>query len=267
MGCSPASEAPAAARLSADSPFTPASRQWADLSGPALTHLLTDRSIAVIPIGAIEHHGPHLPLRTDALVAEIELVESDAIGTIGVGESTVPPFLQLLAKLGVDEQVFVREVQASFKLGIQFRDWKTKGQSYFHPFGTIGAPVDLALRLAAPDARGLTVIVMHLGLARSSRRAQLARLIAKAVRISGQDFVMTGDFNEWHDDRGLESLAGLQVVAPGPSWPAPWPMLRYDRLALSAGLTLHASGVHDSPLARRASDHLPIWADIALSAP
>ena len=125
----------------------------------------------------------------------------------------------------------------------------------------------LALRLAAPDARGLTVIVMHLGLARSSRRAQLARLIAKAVRISGQDFVMTGDFNEWHDDRGLESLAGLQVVAPGPSWPAPWPMLRYDRLALSAGLTLHASGVHDSPLARRASDHLPIWADIALSAP
>ncbi len=77
-------------------------------------------------------------------LGQIELVESDDIGTIGVGESTVPPFLQLLAKLGVDEQVFVREVQASFKLGIQFRDWKTKGQSYFHPFGTIGAPVDLA---------------------------------------------------------------------------------------------------------------------------
>ncbi|PWJ53985.1 creatinine amidohydrolase [Quadrisphaera granulorum] len=51
-------------------PFAPASRLWADLSGPALTSLLTERSIAVVPIGAIEHHGPHLPLRTDALVAE-----------------------------------------------------------------------------------------------------------------------------------------------------------------------------------------------------
>ena len=77
-------------------------------------------------------------------MGQIELVESDDIGTIGVGESTVPPFLQLLAKLGVDEQVFVREVQASFKLGIEFRDWKQKGERYFHPFGTIGAPVDLA---------------------------------------------------------------------------------------------------------------------------
>ncbi len=77
-------------------------------------------------------------------MGRIELVESDDIGTIGVGESTVPPFLQLLAKLGVDEQVFIREVQASFKLGIEFQDWKTKGERYFHPFGTIGAPVDLA---------------------------------------------------------------------------------------------------------------------------
>lgn len=77
-------------------------------------------------------------------MGQIELVESDDIGTIGVGESTVPPFLQLLAKLGIDEQVFVREVQASFKLGIEFQDWKRKGERYFHPFGTIGAPVDLA---------------------------------------------------------------------------------------------------------------------------
>jgi creatinine amidohydrolase len=51
-------------------PFLPESRLWADLSGPALTHALTERSIAVVPIGAIEHHGPHLPLRTDALIAE-----------------------------------------------------------------------------------------------------------------------------------------------------------------------------------------------------
>ncbi len=51
-------------------PFVPQSRHWADLSGPSLTATLTDRSIAVVPVGAIEHHGPHLPLSTDALVAE-----------------------------------------------------------------------------------------------------------------------------------------------------------------------------------------------------
>lgn len=51
-------------------PFVPTTRCWADLSGPALASVMTERSIAVIPIGAIEHHGPHLPLRTDALVAE-----------------------------------------------------------------------------------------------------------------------------------------------------------------------------------------------------
>nr|AGU11730.1 Tryptophan halogenase [uncultured organism] len=71
----------------------------------------------------------------------IELVESDDIGTIGVGESTIPPFLELIAKLGIDEAEFVREVQASFKLGIDFRDWKRLGEGYFHPFGAIGMPV------------------------------------------------------------------------------------------------------------------------------
>ncbi|WP_332658748.1 tryptophan halogenase family protein [Brevundimonas sp.] len=77
-------------------------------------------------------------------LCDIELVESDDIGTIGVGESTVPPFLQLLAKLGVNEQEFIAETQASFKLGITFRDWKKKGEDYFHPFGGIGAPVELS---------------------------------------------------------------------------------------------------------------------------
>lgn len=74
----------------------------------------------------------------------IELVESDDIGTIGVGESTIPPFLELIRKLGVSESDFVRECQASFKLGIEFRDWLSLGERYFHPFGTIGSPVELA---------------------------------------------------------------------------------------------------------------------------
>ncbi|MDO5605702.1 MAG: endonuclease/exonuclease/phosphatase family protein [Paracoccus sp. (in: a-proteobacteria)] len=117
----------------------------------------------------------------------------------------------------------------------------------------------LALRL-----NGLVLIGVHLGLARSSRRAQLARLVAKASRLAGGAVVLMGDFNEWRDDRGLESLDRLRVLAPGPSYPAPMPRLRLDRIAHSPMIEILASGVGDSPLARQASDHLPIWADIAL---
>ncbi len=119
----------------------------------------------------------------------------------------------------------------------------------------------IAMRLPS-----VTLIAVHLGLMRSSRRAQLARIIAQAGRLGQSELVLTGDFNEWRDDRGLEALATLKVVTPGPSWPAPFPRLRYDRIALSAGIELNESGVFDSPTARAASDHLPIWAEVALPA-
>lgn len=117
----------------------------------------------------------------------------------------------------------------------------------------------VALRLP-----GLTVIGVHLGLARSSRRAQLARITAQAARISEDHIVMMGDFNEWRDDRGLESLAGFRIIAPGPSYPAPLPQLRLDRMAMSRNLDLIETGVFNTPEARDASDHLPIWARIKL---
>ncbi len=69
----------------------------------------------------------------------IELIESDEIGTIGVGESTIPPFLELLTSLNIDEKDFIQKTQASFKLGIQFANWRVKDESYFHPFGSISA--------------------------------------------------------------------------------------------------------------------------------
>jgi tryptophan halogenase len=76
--------------------------------------------------------------RTLGPIAEITLIESDAIGTIGVGESTIPPIVTFNNLLGIDEARFMRATQATFKLGIRFDDWRAVGHSYFHSFGTAG---------------------------------------------------------------------------------------------------------------------------------
>lgn len=69
---------------------------------------------------------------------ELTLVESDAIGTIGVGESTIPPIVLFNRLLGINEAEFMRETQATFKLGIKFENWKDVGETYFHSFGVTG---------------------------------------------------------------------------------------------------------------------------------
>jgi len=68
----------------------------------------------------------------------ITLVESDAIGTVGVGEATIPQFHLLHRALGIDEQELMRATKASFKLGIAFDGWLREGHSYIHAFGPVG---------------------------------------------------------------------------------------------------------------------------------
>ncbi len=69
---------------------------------------------------------------------EISLVESDVIGTIGVGEATIPSLPAFHRLLEVDEREFVRATRATFKLAIQFRDWGRIGDVFLHPFGPYG---------------------------------------------------------------------------------------------------------------------------------
>ncbi|MEQ3653741.1 MAG: tryptophan halogenase family protein [Glaciecola sp.] len=70
---------------------------------------------------------------------EVELVESEDIGIVGVGEATIPPIQTFNQFLGIDEKDFLRETNGTIKLAIKFENWRVDGESYFHTFGAPGA--------------------------------------------------------------------------------------------------------------------------------
>jgi tryptophan 7-halogenase len=73
----------------------------------------------------------------------ITVIESPDIGTVGVGEATIPPIVDLLRLLNINEADFVRHTKSTYKLGIKFTDWSDVGRSYWHPFGSFGTTVNL----------------------------------------------------------------------------------------------------------------------------
>ncbi|MBY0342347.1 MAG: tryptophan 7-halogenase [Sphingomonadales bacterium] len=115
---------------------------------------------------------------------QIELVESEAIGTVGVGEATIPQIIRLNAILGLDEHAFLRATSGTFKLGIEFVDWGRKGSRYLHTFGDTGMNLgNVAFhhywrRSAgdAPDPKGLWDYSLHQMAADQARFGKLDRV-------------------------------------------------------------------------------------------
>ena len=96
----------------------------------------------------------------NGLGVSITLAESERIGTVGVGEATLPHIRFFNQTLGIDEREFMRATNATFKLGIEFRDWGALGEAYVHPFGDYGAALrgvdfhQLWLRMRQAGAAG-----------------------------------------------------------------------------------------------------------------
>lgn len=110
----------------------------------------------------------------------------------------------------------------------------------------------------------LRVVGLHLGLVRRYRQLQVAAILRAVSDLPEMPLLISGDFNEWGDPKGLGLTSrGLQFAATKPSFPALRPVARLDRFALSPELRILRTGVHSAQPAHVASDHLPVWADVA----
>ena len=110
------------------------------------------------------------------------------------------------------------------------------------------------------------VVGLHLGLRSADRLRQLGRLVDWLDRQPKLPTLILGDFNEWAPDAPFLPLApGFSVLAPGHSYHARLRLAPLDRIAYNDGFSVAALGMMDQGEAARASDHLPIWADVRLS--
>ena len=102
---------------------------------------LAIRKVVIVGGGTAGWMSAALLSKTYGAKLSITLVESEAIGTVGVGEATIPHLQSFNRLAGIDEVEFVKATQGTFKLGIDFRDWAAPGDRYFHAFGPIGQQV------------------------------------------------------------------------------------------------------------------------------
>ncbi|MEQ3696753.1 MAG: tryptophan halogenase family protein [Pseudomonadales bacterium] len=111
-------------------------------------------------------------------LVNVELVESDQIGTVGVGEATIPQIRHLTDALQISEQDFLKAVQGTYKLGIEFNDWGQLGDSYIHTFGDVGR------RLGVLDYHQVWLRGRELGLAEDFWGASFNDIAARANKFA-----------------------------------------------------------------------------------
>jgi endonuclease/exonuclease/phosphatase family metal-dependent hydrolase len=136
---------------------------------------------------------------------------------------------------------------------------------YAEPRGAVMAEIDM-------PAGSLRVVAAHLGLLKRSRRQQTAALVQALDRADPMPTFLMGDFNEWRPGRPDCPLAELEpffgpTIQHHPSFPSRRPIFALDRILGWPDGVIEAMTVHDSPLARIASDHLPLKALVDLSTP
>ncbi len=105
------------------------------------------RNLLIVGGGSAGWMAAAMLSRTLGTTTKITLIESDAVGIVGVGEATIPPIRQFNRFCGIDEAAFLRATQGTFKTGIQFEGWGRKGEAYLHAFGRVGQELDAVVRL------------------------------------------------------------------------------------------------------------------------
>lgn len=121
---------------------------------------------------------------------------------------------------------------------------------------------DLAIK-----GRKLRVIAAHFGLLPASRRLQARAILSRLADLAPRPTLLMGDLNEWRSDAGASLAALTSHFHSAPtvrSFPSRFPLAPLDRIMAGHGGEVHAMEVHDTPLSRRASDHLPVKARLRL---
>lgn len=145
------------------------------------------------------------------------------------------------------------------KPGIDILDTSRLDLPGLEPRGAILAELETALG-------AVRLIGVHLGLLRRFRLLQLMAITRELRRRPEMPTLIAGDFNEWGPKTALDAATpGLDFVDPGHSFPSPRPVAALDSFALSRHLRVIQSQVHRERPAATASDHLPVWAEIALN--
>ncbi|TAN02624.1 MAG: tryptophan 7-halogenase [Rhodanobacteraceae bacterium] len=141
------------------------------------------RRVVIVGGGTAGWMAAALLARGLGRACEIRLIESAEIGTVGVGEATIPQIQHINAFLGIDENDLMRFTHGTYKLGVQLNDWGRVGDSYIHAFGDVGLPLGLLpfhhywLRSRAQgDAHSLWSYSLNAAAAAANRFAKLDKV-------------------------------------------------------------------------------------------